>query len=240
MATENTVLALTDDVVLRTHEILLLTKVLGNDKFDDCQPQIITQATSLGQLPLESSSVQVVVAICHSFEFPDDQLYGEISRVLKPGGDLVIQRFSHPDEDELVKLSSSLVRKLLLVGFLEAQVIQRKLPTVVPHIVVKATKPSWKVGSSFALRKTPKVLSKVQLDDEDDLIDEDSLLSEEDLRKPPLPLVDDCEVGSTRKACKNCVCGRAESEAAVEKLGLSADQLDNPQSACGNVCFSFF
>lgn len=45
----------------------------------------------------------------------------------------------------------------------------------------------------------------------------------------------DCEVGSTRKACKNCTCGRAEAEEKVEKLGLTSDLLENPQSACGNV-----
>lgn len=49
-------------------------------------------------------------------------------------------------------------------------------------------------------------------------------------------VVGDCEVGSTRKACKNCICGRAEAEEKVEKLGLTMDELNNPQSACGNVC----
>jgi hypothetical protein len=48
-------------------------------------------------------------------------------------------------------------------------------------------------------------------------------------------LVGDCEVGSTRKACKNCTCGRAEVEQKVEKLALTAEQISNPQSACGNV-----
>ncbi|MBA0646720.1 hypothetical protein Goklo_014665, partial [Gossypium klotzschianum] len=72
------------------------------------------------------------------------------------------------------------------------------------------------------------------MDDNSDLIDEDSLLTEEDLKKPQLPPVGDCEAGSTRKACKNCTCGRAEQEEKVQKLELTMDQINNPQSACGN------
>lgn len=51
--------------------------------------------------------------------------------------------------------------------------------------------------------------------------------------------VGDCEVGSTRKACKNCTCGRAEAEEKVEKLSLTAEQITNPQSACGNVSINY-
>jgi hypothetical protein len=48
---------------------------------------------------------------------------------------------------------------------------------------------------------------------------------------------DDCEVGAggARKACKNCSCGRAEAEAKGEKVTLTQEMLDNPQSSCGNV-----
>ncbi|KAG2654455.1 anamorsin homolog isoform X1 [Panicum virgatum] len=99
---------------------------------------------------------------------------------------------------------------------------------------VKAKKASWSMGSSFPLKKAKKALPKIQIDDDSELIDEDSLLSEEDLKKPQLPVVGDCEVRASRKACKNCTCGRAEAEAKVEKLELTAEQINNPQSACGS------
>lgn len=50
---------------------------------------------------------------------------------------------------------------------------------------LKFKKPSWKIGSSFSLKKA---LPKIQIDDDMDLIDEDSLLTEEDLKKPQLPV----------------------------------------------------
>lgn len=48
---------------------------------------------------------------------------------------------------------------------------------------------------------------------------------------------DDCEVGAggARKACKNCTCGRADAEAKGEKVQLTKEMLENPQSSCGNV-----
>ncbi|GFP79353.1 anamorsin homolog [Phtheirospermum japonicum] len=123
--------------------------------------------------------------------------------------------------------NSSLERKLLLAGFLEIKAAGSQ------SLGIVGKKPSWKIGSSFSIKKISQALPKVQIDDDMDLIDEDSLLTEEDLKKPQLP-PGDCEIGSTRKACKNCTCGRAEEEEKVEKLGLTMDQLDNPQSACGN------
>ncbi|XP_058097942.1 anamorsin homolog [Magnolia sinica] len=128
-------------------------------------------------------------------------------------------------------------RKLLLTGFVEAQVLQVKpfVPLVdTKSFTIRAKKPSWEMGSSFSIKTTANSLPKVQIDDDSDLIDEDSFPSDEDLKKPQLPLVGDCEVGGKRKACKNCTCGLAEAVEKVQKLGLIAEQLNNPQSACGN------
>ncbi len=52
---------------------------------------------------------------------------------------------------------------------------------------------------------------------------------------PSAAAMDDCAVGAGKKACKNCTCGRADAEAAVQKVDLSQDMLENPQSACGSV-----
>ncbi|KDO53005.1 hypothetical protein CISIN_1g0222852mg, partial [Citrus sinensis] len=193
------------------------------------------------QLPVESFSIDTVLSISSSHELPGDQLLEEISRVLKPGGTILIYKKLTSDKGDVDKAISALEGKLLLAGFLDAQRIQLKsvVPAEVVSFGVKGKKPTWKIGSSFAIKKAPKSLAKLQVDDDSDLIDEDTLLTEEDLKKPQLPSVGDCEVGSTRKACKNCICGRAEAEEKVEKLGLTMDQLKNPQSACGSVMWTW-
>lgn len=103
-----------------------------------------------GQLPLGSSSVDVVFTLCKSIEFPSEQLLGEISRVLKPGGSVLIYKTSDSSTGESDKVihvhivtlwiqfevrnltsvflqtTSVIERKLLLSGFLEAQALQGK------------------------------------------------------------------------------------------------------------------
>eukprot|EP00775_Hariotina_reticulata_P005849 gene5849-6090_t len=70
-----------------------------------------------------------------------------------------------------------------------------------------------------------------------ELVDDEELLTEEDRQRPAAAAKqDDCEVGAggARKACKNCTCGRAEAEAQGQKVQLTQEMLDNPQSSCGN------
>ncbi|PIA40575.1 hypothetical protein AQUCO_02500348v1 [Aquilegia coerulea] len=233
----SSVLALTDHVVMPVSAVLTAVEEHGDKGVGQNDPLIITQASSLEKLPIESSSMDAIVFVMKTHEPPAHQLLEEMFRALKPGR-VVTFRMSHPDTQIKDEIFSKLERRLLLAGFLETKVILKPLVAKegVESFIVSANKPSWKIGSSFSIKKSTKSLPKLLIDDDDmDLIDEDSLLTEEDLKKPQLPLVDDCEVGSTRKACKNCVCGRAEAEEKVEKLGLTMDQIENPQSACGSV-----
>jgi hypothetical protein len=81
-------------------------------------------------------------------------------------------------------------------------------------------------------------------DGDEELVDDEALLTKEDRQRPAPGAAgaadaDDCELGpgGARKACKNCSCGRAEAEAKGEKVTLTPEMLENPQSACGNVRF---
>lgn len=235
--TRKRALLLTDNVFISVDVVLasVSDSSLGLDLVARDDVLVITLAASLGgKLPMESGWLDLVVSVSKSPELVDEKWVEEISRVLKPGGAVLVQAFYDQSE---YKQTPTIERKLLMAGFLEVHALEAKsfLPNEqLQSFSIKGKKASWSVGSSFSLKKTVKTVPKIQIDDELDLIDEDNLLSEEDLKKPQLPQVGDCEVGKTRKACKNCICGRAEEEAKVLKLGLTTDQINNPQSACGN------
>uniref|UniRef100_A0A7N0TB01 Anamorsin homolog n=1 Tax=Kalanchoe fedtschenkoi TaxID=63787 RepID=A0A7N0TB01_KALFE len=228
---EHSILALSDHSVLPVSAVVNALKNSHIEGAEQSDPLIITQASNLSQLSVGTSSVDIVISIWASSEFP---LFGEVARVLKPGGSFLIYKKSHSD---IAAQTTGLERKLLVSGFVDPENIQPQ--ALAPseselYIGVKSKKPSWKIGSSFALKKPTKALPKIQIDDDMDLIDEDSLLTEEDLKKPQLPVASDCEVGSAKKACKNCTCGRAEAEEKKVKLELTTEQINNPQSACGS------
>ncbi|KAF8660405.1 hypothetical protein HU200_057988 [Digitaria exilis] len=193
---------------------------------------VITQCAALGgKLPFDDGSVGAVLAVIKNVESLREQLVAEINRVLKAGGRVLVQS---PASSSSQKPNTDIERKLLMGGFVEVQASAATSQDTLQSVTVKAKKANWSMGSSFPLKKATRALPKIEINDDSELIDEDSLLTEEDLKKPQLPVVGDCEVSATRKACKNCSCGRAEAEAKVEKLELTAEQINNPQSACGS------
>ncbi|GMH11931.1 hypothetical protein Nepgr_013772 [Nepenthes gracilis] len=235
MAAQKAVLVLTDDAVLPLSVTCNVLEEVQIEEVEQNSTRIITQASCLSKLPVESCSLDIVVTICKSLDFPSSPLLEEISRVMKPDGRIAVKLPLHTLNSSTDEMHSSLQKKLLVAGFLEPEAIQPKSDDLseVQSFGIKAKKPSWKIGSSFSIKNVRKSLPMIQMDDSD-LIDEDSLLTEEDLKKPQLPIVDDCSVGSTRKACKNCTCGRAEAEEKAQRLGLTMEQLNNPVSACGS------
>eukprot|EP01018_Ginkgo_biloba_P037295 Gb_09902 [translate_table: standard] len=220
---------------------------------------LITQADRLeGKLDFKSSSLDAVVSASHNSGFHTHQWLLEMARVVKPGGIIFVQEpisLNSCNEDGIRQAQAGLERSLLIAGFVAcdgAKSVEdfgsfNANVHGLQYFAVKAQKPAWETGSSFSLKKkvvekkenmlkNDATIFKLQVEEDmDDLIDEDSLLTEEDLKKPELPPVDDCEVGKTgRKACKNCVCGRADMEEKQQKLDLTTEQLDNPQSSCGS------
>jgi len=105
---------------------------------------------------------------------------------------------------------------------------------------VNARKPDWTIGSSQTLNKSAAKLNNKPTNttnniwalpgddiDQDELEDEDNLLDEKDKVKPIINK-DDCEIGkdASKKACKNCTCGRKE--------GISEVATPAYKSSCGN------
>lgn len=211
---------------------------------------VLTQANSLEwKAHFGSSSLDVVVFVSEKCEFHKQSWVVELARVLKPGGVVFLQTVVSM-EDGITKIHAILEHSLLLAGFIRPELVASVglgASDGLEPFALRAQKPTWETGSSFSLKKKSVQKQESSLhkpdamglnlemsDDLEDLIDEESLLSEEDLKRPSLPSASDCEVSTKRKACKNCTCGRAELEEKETKLGLTAEQLNNPQSACGN------
>jgi hypothetical protein len=164
---------------------------------------------------------------------------GTISKLLAPGASVTVVL-----QQEQADVSSV----MLLSGFTNCQSSSSGGITQ-----VTAQTPDFAAGSKDSIRlksaaataaaaaASKPAASAWMLSADDDLVgeelvDDEELLTEEDRQRPAVSKQDDCEVGAggARKACKDCTCGRAEAEAKGEKVTLTQEMLDNPQSSCGN------
>ncbi|CAH2050661.1 unnamed protein product [Thlaspi arvense] len=121
---QDSVLALTDLAVLPTSAVLNAVKMIKNGRVDQIDPLIVTQASLLGELPVGSSSLDIIILMCKSTEFIGEQLLGEVSRVLKPDGTILLHLSSETLTGEMK--TSPLERKFLVAGFLDVEVLPAK------------------------------------------------------------------------------------------------------------------
>lgn len=178
---------------------------------------------------------QTAVCTAHEPTVLSKTYFSLAGKMLMPGGALLVQDCS--SQMDPVGRAEFLKNELLLSGFFQQEV----LPATV-GVVVRAQKPTVQVGAKVALRRpiavppppAGKVVVTNTFEDDEELIDDEELLTEDDKIRPVVAKSDDCEVGAGRKACKNCSCGRAEAEAAGEKVVLTPEMLENPVSSCGN------
>eukprot|EP01112_Ceratiomyxa_fruticulosa_P006909 TRINITY_DN1783_c0_g1_i1.p1 TRINITY_DN1783_c0_g1~~TRINITY_DN1783_c0_g1_i1.p1 ORF type:complete len:266 (-),score=51.21 TRINITY_DN1783_c0_g1_i1:83-880(-) len=167
----------------------------------------------------------------HTFEFLEQSI-----QLLKPSGYIILYE---PLKGRQSSSSEVLSRNLQFAGFLSNVISQSE-----DYIEVTATKPDWELGASQSIKLGSKKSSNISTwsasKDSEELINEDDLLDETDRLSRPKTKRDDCEVGKSRKACKNCVCGRAEEEAAAAvvatKKKLTLEMIENPTafSNCGS------
>ncbi|DBA94286.1 TPA: hypothetical protein ACH3X1_001900 [Trebouxia sp. C0004] len=199
------------------------------------QLTIVTSSASLKPNAIPQQTFDQAFSSAHSSGYHSTVLLGFIAAALKPGATLTVRE---PASGGLNESAAPLKKALLLAGFVEST--NGKLMNTPQGQLVSANKPQYAVGARASITLKPKAETKrtswnlAADEDNDELLDEDELLTEEDRQRPAVIAMDDCEVGAGKKACKNCTCGRADAEAAVQKVDLSQDMLENPQSACGS------
>jgi len=199
-----------------------------------------------GSLPSEGS-VAAIISTSSSISHHSEQFLTQSLSLLAPSGTLIIRIPS-----SLSTNASDLNRSLLFSGFSN---IKQQSILDDTFIQFSSSKPSWINQSSTLQSATTSNLStqpknsvwKLDLID-DDLINEDDLVinNSTDNNSNVFKLAaDDCELGKggTKKACKNCTCGRAEKEQQqdqvqdtqpVEKKTNEPGIVKTVNSSCGN------
>ena len=204
------------------------------------------------------SAPQSVDTLVSLADDPDNwhapEVLAAASRALRPGGSFVAAtlvgvRAEHTAEPPRARRSS---RECLVAGLVPANAESETRPAGVAF-AIRGDKPAtWEKGAAFSLKsrrlKENAEPRNVQSGDpaswkvlntaEDDLLDEDELLDESALRAGADEAAAAKASGgcaTSKSACKNCSCGRAEAEAAAGDGGvLSEEQKKEFKSACGN------
>jgi len=219
-------------------EVLFLA--CKNERMADFVPQLTLSSQLHTQLSkLQSDRYDMVCGVTN-VPYPP-VLLAHIVRVLKPGGSVIIQLPS----------SADIKRSLLFGGFENIQQVEsssKHEPTEMfnevqfvankPQIRMTAAKLNLKSKSkpdsgaklwSFGAADT---MDDIGLEDEDALLDHET----EKVTIPKTSIMEDCGVGvgSSRKPCKNCTCGRAEKWNQEQENDNIKKDAKEMTSACGS------
>ena len=153
-------------------------------------------------------------------------LIGAAAKMVRPGGHLGVRQVVQNTRD-VDSCAASLRTELIMLGMTSVSVKDDQ-----EELVIMVNGEKRERREAEALRVAPaqdKVSWKIAAgdDENDDLIDEEDLLGDDIAIVEAAPAA--CGP-STKKACANCTCGRAEGK--VTKL--TKEMIDNPQSGCGS------
>ena len=204
-------------------------------KFDNI-PQL------MGKLA-ESTAASFDEAIVFGSTIPDDDIQGEIFRLLKSKGTMTFDGCLSEGCDV-----AGLFLDLKIQGFVNMSVSSTPTgPTLL------CCKPDWEVGAAASIQlPVPPTSTAVQLPPtssstsawkfgasdlaDDDLVDENELMDDGLVLTKKEPTDCGADASGKKRACKNCSCGLAEEEAAAAAAGtiVAASISSAPKSACGN------
>ncbi|KAF2071482.1 hypothetical protein CYY_007198 [Polysphondylium violaceum] len=211
----------------KQQDVLLVSDFNIDDVIVQVKDKVKTLTTQLVSGTYVEAFDQIIIITDQPFNQNLRQMY---FGMLKKEGQLSIYETT---EQGSVLGESSI--EFMMVGFVDITT-----PTIPPYkSVLIATKPSWNVNQSESIQLPAASNPWASVQDTGARLNENELISETDKNSKPSTQLDDCEVGKTKKACKNCTCGRAEeeeSEAAASKPKLTKDMIENPgaNSSCGN------
>ncbi|XP_071538364.1 anamorsin homolog [Panulirus ornatus] len=239
---------------IKPHQRILILwgDPLNAEELQTCVGELKSAVGNEGKVAVENSDMLVtsshqassfdcvLAGVLSPFTFQCSvSILGEILRILKPSGCLIVRTTDISTTQSNMKLAGfTSISEPKSANLTDEQ----KRNLVAPVVEVTCKKPNFEVGSamklSFAKPPTEKQSAgtwNIDLDDDIDLADPDDLLTEEDLTRPDPQSLKVCRTTGKRKACKNCVCGLKE-ELDVENMQKVEENKKDFKSACG-TCY---
>ncbi|KAM9955949.1 hypothetical protein ACTFIW_002157 [Dictyostelium discoideum] len=211
----------------KEQEVLIVSDVENSESIINQVKELsktVTTSLSKEQQQIQNNFDHVIIISSKPF---NSALISMYSNLLKKGGKLSIYQ---TNENETLVNSGM---DFLIGGLVDFKATSN--PTY--KTIIHADKPSWDTNESSTINIPSTSSNNPWASIEGgDRINENDLVSENDKTSKPATTLDDCEVGKTKKACKNCTCGRAEEEENQSKPKLTKEMIENPGvgSSCGN------